>query len=292
MQRLFLRVPIVIFVLLLVTVTSTGFTLAQQAPPQPEVEVLCPHVLKSGIPFAWLRFEPSSFAGHAVTLLPGETVQLNNPPTLSWDTVQWWVYVWPNASPARGYYWVELGSLEPRCQPTPPTPDPGGKAPWQPGDRVRVKFSVPFVWFRGAPAPGNSPIHTVLSGAQLVIVQGASRDSFNQWWWQMRDPATGVTGWIEQNSVEPVSSPPPTVPPPGWLPGDIVRVRSHVPFVWLRPTSDSHSDILFTVYPPQELIVQQGPVHDGVQNWWRVRVPNTSVTGWVEEGSMQFVRRG
>ena len=290
MKRLSFRLSIAAL-LLLVTAVSSGITLAQELPPQPTVDVLCPHVLKPGVPFAWLRTEPSSFAGYAVTLRPGETVQLNNPLTLSWDTVQWWVYVWPNASPARGYYWVELSSLEPRCQGPTPTPIPG-KAPWNPGDRVRVRLNVPFVWFRGAPAPGNSPIHTVLPGAQLVIVQGASTDVYNQWWWQMRDLATGITGWVEQNSVELVAGPPPTVPPPIWQPGDTVRIRSQVPFSWLRTTPSSHADILFTVYPTQELFVRKGPQHDGVQNWWQVVLPNTAVVGWVEEGSLQFVRRG
>lgn len=274
--------------ILLVVLLVTGAVYAQETPPQPTVDPTCPYVLKPGIPFAWLRFEPSSFAGYSVTLHPDETVTLNNPPTLSWDTVQWWVYVWPNASSAKGYYWVELGSIEPRCQTPPPTPPPG-KASWNPGDHVRVRLNVPFVWFRAAPAPGNPPIHTVFPGAQLVIVQGATTDSYNQWWWQMRDPATNITGWVEQNSVELVSSPP---PPNVWRPGDIVRVRSHIPFSWLRTTPGSHSGIQHTVYPPPQLIVQQGPLHDGVQNWWQVLVPNTFVSGWVEESSLQFVRRG
>jgi len=108
----------------------------------------------------------------------------------------------------------------------------------------------------------------------------------------MRDLATGISGWVEQNSVELVAGPPPTVPPPVWQPGDTVRVRSHVPFSWMRVTPSSHGDILFTVYPTQELFVQKGPQHDGVQNWWQVVLPNTAVVGWVEEGSLQFVRRG
>jgi hypothetical protein len=289
MDKRHFHLPIIAFVLLMLAGTQMRLAQAQQTPPQPTIEVLCTYVLKPGIPFAWLRFEPSSFAGFAVTLLPGETVQPNNPQTLAWDGVQWWVYVWPNASPARGYYWVELGSIEPRCQP--PTPPVSGKATWRAGDRVRVRLNVPFVWFRGAPAPGNPPIHTVFPGTQLVIVRDttATTDNFNQWWWEMRNPASGVSGWVEQNSVELVSGS--TPPPTSWQPGDIVRVRSQVSFSWLRPVPDSHSDILFTVFPPQQLILQEGPQHDGVQNWWRVILPNNTVSGWVEEGSLAFVRR-
>lgn len=289
MSRAYLHIS-VLLLLLFGGIVSSEAAIAQQSPPQPEVQVLCPHTLKSGIPFAWLRFEPSSFAGFSVTLWPGETVQLNNPPTLAWDNTQWWVYVWPNASSARGYYWVELGSLEPRCQQPTPTPI-SGQAPWQPGNRVQVKLSVPFVWFRAAPAPGNPPVHTVFPGTQLVIVQGASTDSFGQWWWLMRDPATGITGWVEQNSVELTSTPPPTPSPGHWNPGDRVRVRTSVPFSWLRSTPSSNGGILFTALPRQELIVQQGPQHDGVQNWWQVTIPNTSQTGWVEEASLELVRR-
>ncbi|MBZ0295649.1 MAG: hypothetical protein K8L99_24035 [Anaerolineae bacterium] len=290
MKQVYLRLLGVVFLLLLGTEMGSKALFAQQAPVPPDVQVLCPHGLKSGIPFAWLRFEPSSAAGFSVTLRPGETVQLNNPPMLVWDNVQWWVYVWPNASPAKGYYWVELGSLEPRCQQ--PTPPASGKAPWQPGNHVQVKSNISFVWFRAAPAPGNPPIHTVFPGTQLVIVQGASSDNYNQWWWLMQDPAAGVTGWVEQNSVELVTSPPPTIPAGSWRPGDRVRVRSSIPFSWLRSTPSSNGGILFTVQPLQELLIRQGPQHDGVQNWWQVTVPNTSQTGWVEEVSLELVRRG
>lgn len=281
MKQLFFRLSLLLL-LPVVLVVPHVTAAAQQTPPQPAVDVLCPHVLRPGIPFAWLRFNPSSLSGFSVTLRPGETVTLNNPLTLSWDGVQWWVYVWPNAVPGHGYYWVELASLEARCQP--PTPPPSDKAPWQFGDRVRVRHNVPFVWFRGGPAPNSPPVHTVFPGTVLDILQGATTDNFNQWWWLVRDPARGITGWVEQNSLELVTSTPPA---PGWQPGDVVRVRAQVPFSWLRTTPSSQGAILFTVYPPQQLILQQGPLHDGVQNWWQVTLPNTAISGWVEEASLQ-----
>jgi hypothetical protein len=280
--------------LCLVLLASTGRTLAQQAPPEPTVQATCPHTLKSSVPFAWLRFDPSSFARFGVTVWPGETVQLNDPPILAWDNTQWWVYVWPNASNTHSYYWVELGSLEPRCQPPPPpTPTPtSGMASWHPGDLVRVRLNVPFVWFRSAPSPGAFPIYIVGPGAQLAIVQGAITDSYNQWWWSLRDPRNGVTGWVEQHLVDLVTTPSAPVAPADWRAGDLVRVRASLPFSWLRFTPSSSGGIAFTARPLQELIVQQGQQFDGVQNWRNVAVPNRFASGWVEEGSLEFVRRG
>jgi hypothetical protein len=276
--------------MLCLAATPSGAS-AQQPPAQPSVQATCPYVLKAGIPFAWLRFEASSFAGFGVTLRPGETVTLNNPAILAWDGTQWWVYVWPNAAPnVHGYYWVELNSIEPRCQPATPTPAPGA-ASWSPGTVVRVRLNVPFVWFRAAPAPGNPPIHTVLPGTQLVIVQGASMDFYNQWWWLMSDPRNGITGWVEQNTVELVSSSTQPVLPADWRVGDTVRVRPTVPFSWLRYAPNSLANVVYTAWPRQEVVLQQGPQFDNVQNWWNVRIPGISVSGWVEENSLEFVRR-
>jgi hypothetical protein len=293
MKRAFPRITIPICAILLIFLAAmAGTVTAQEQPAQPAVQTICPHVLKSGIPFAWLRFEPSSFSGFSITMLPGQTVQLNEPPALVWDGVQWWAYVWPNFSSAKGYYWVELNSLEPRCQPPTPTPS-SGAAPWGPGNLVRVRLNIPFVWFRAAPAPGNPPVHTVLPGAKLAIVQGPPvQDSFGQWWWLMRDTRDSFTGWVEQNSVELIGDSSTPVPPGSWLPGDIVRVRLNIPFSWLRFEPKSTSGFTFTAQSGQQLVVRQGPQHDGVQNWWMVAIRNSSATGWVEEGSMEFVRRG
>lgn len=296
---------IVPLIVLLALITGVWTVAAQQIPVQPSVSADCPYVLKAGIPFAWLRVEPSSVAASAVTMLPGQTITLNNPPILAWDGVQWWLYVWPNFAPnVHGYYWVELGSIEIRCQPPtltptptptplpPPPTQPSGAAPWQPGYTVRVRLNVPFVWFRSAPAPGNQPIYTVFPGWQLLIVQGPAQDSYGQWWWLMRDPRNGMTGWVEQNSTELVSGGQTPVPPPTeWQIGDIVRVRLSVPFSWVRQMPSSNSAWSYTARPGQQLIVQQGPVNDGVQNWYQVGVLGTGVSGWVEQGSLEFVGR-
>lgn len=294
MYRLIRRYALLTLIVLSLSLLGTSHQAQAQETPSPPttLQAACPHTLRPGIPFAWLRFEPTIFSGFALTMTPGQTVQLNDPPITAWDGMQWWIYVWPNFSSARGYYWVELNSLEARCQPPTPTPD-AGAAPWQPGSIVRVRLNVPFVWFRAAPAPGNPPIHTVLPGTQLVIVQGASLDSYNQWWWMVRDPRNGQTGWVEQNTVELVSGTPPTaLPPEGWLPGDVVRVRANIPFAWLRSTPSSISDPVYTTRPRQELILQQGPLHDGTQNWWQVTVPYLNISGWVEANSLEFARRG
>ncbi len=292
MKRLFMRIP-VLMLLLLCLATGAWTAAAQQSPPQPAVQADCPYVLKSGVPFAWLRYQPSSFSGFGFTLRPNVTVSLNDPPVMGWDGVQWWIYVWPNASPGKGYYWVELDLLEPRCPS--PTPPPGtGAAVWASGSIVRVRLNVPFVWFRSAPAPGNPPVYTVFPGTQLVIVQGATEDSFNQWWWLMRDPRNGFSGWVEQNTVELVSGGDAVTPVPssGWQVGDTVRVGANVPYSWIRYTPSSYSDVAFVVVKGRELSLLEVRQNDGVQNWWKVILPNTTISGWVEENSLEFVRRG
>jgi len=279
-------------VMFVVAVLLAGvWPVAAQTPPT--VQTDCSFVLKSGIPFAWLRVSPSSSAAYTLTMQPGYTVQSNTPATLTWDGVQWWIYVWPNfAANVHGYYRVELNSLVSHCpQPNPPPP-PSGAANWQQGNVVRVKSSVYFVWFRAQAAPGSTPIHTVFSGANLVVMSGPSQDSYGQWWWHMSDPRTNVYGWVEQNSVELTSSiPTPTPVPTAWKAGDLVRVRTLVPFSWLRSTPGSASAVVYTVPPGQTLILQDGPLSDNVQNWWRVAIPYSGISGWVEEGSLEMVSR-
>ena len=275
-------------VVLVVALLAGVWPVAAQTPPT--VQTDCSFVLKSGIPFAWLRFSPSSSAGYSLTMQPEHTVQSNTPATLTWDGAQWWIYVWPNfVSNVHGYYWVELNSLVSHCpQPNPPPPT-SGAANWQQGNVVRVKSSVYFVWFRAQPAPGNTPIHTVFSGANLVVMSGPSQDSYGQWWWHMSDPRTNVYGWVEQNSVELTTgtTPTPTPVPSAWKAGDVVRVRPLVPFSWLRSTPGSASAVVYTVPPGQTLILQDGPLSDNVQNWWRVALPYSGISGWVEEGSLE-----
>lgn len=283
--------------LLLLLLVSVLPAAAQQPQPQPPaVQTECPFVLKSGVPFAWLRFAPSSYAPYTITMRPGDTVQANAPAQLVWDGVQWWLYVWPNFQSGHGYYWVELGSLEPRCQtptPIPPTPTPppsSGAANWQQGTFVHVRGGVPFVWFRAQPTPGSMPIHTVFAGTNLVVMSGPSQDTYGQWWWLMRDPRYSVLGWVEQNTVEVTGTTPAPVPT-GWKAGDTVRVRNTVPFSWLRSTPGSASAVIFTVAPGQALILQDGPLSDNVQNWWRVAIPYSGISGWVEESSLELIRR-
>ena len=284
----FVLVAVVIAVLL-----AGVWPAAAQSPNPPAVQTDCSFVLKAGVPFAWLRLAPSSSAAYTLTMQPGATVQSNTPATLQWDGVQWWIYVWPNFANVHGYYWVELGSLVSNCpQPNPPPPA-SGAANWQQGNVVRVKPGVYFVWFRAQPAPGSTPIHTVFSGADLVVMSGPSQDSYGQWWWHMSAPRTNVYGWVEQNSVNLISgTPTPVTPvPTDWRAGDIVRVRGTVPFSWLRSTPGSASSVLYTAASGQTLILQDGPLSDNVQNWWRVAIPYSGISGWVEAGSLELVQR-
>jgi hypothetical protein len=290
----------VIMLLLLLSMLATGLTVSAQQPVAPTVDTTCSFGLKTGIPFAWLRSSPSSIASPSLTMTPAQTVQIQPPGTLAWDGSQWWVYVGPNFGNAIGLFWVELNSIEPRCAtPTPPpppttTPAPGTDAAnWQPGNVVRVRANVPFVWFRAAPAPGNPPIHTILPGTQLAITTGPIVDTFNQWWWQVRDTRNGTVGWVEQSLVELVTGPSPVTPAPSgaWQVGDTVRVKLSISFSWLRQAPSSVSGVLATARPGQYLLVQQGPVNDGVQDWWQVFIPSTNAVGWVEANSLEFVRR-
>lgn len=277
-----------VFVLLALTLLAGVFPVAAQQPNPPTIDTSCPYTLKAGVPFAWLRLAASSAAPYGPTLQPGQTVQSNTPPTLTWDGVQWWLYVWPNVANVHGYYWVELSSLEARCaQPTPP-PGNSGAANWREGNVVRVKSNVAFVWFRAQPAPGNPPIHTAFSRAELVIMGGPSQDNFGQWWWLMRDPRYSVIGWVEQNSVDLLSGPAPTIPT-NWQAGNTVRVRPTVPFSWLRALPASSAAPVYTVGSGQTLILQQGPLSDGAQSWWQVIIPYRAAIGWVEESSLELI---
>ncbi|MBL8165895.1 MAG: hypothetical protein JNJ61_28175, partial [Anaerolineae bacterium] len=219
-------IPIGLLVVVFVLLLSGGVN-AQTAPPNPPaLQPSCPYVLRAGIPFAWLRFDASSLSGWSITLYPGQTVQLLDSAAVRWDGVQWWVNVWPNAAPGHGYYWVEIGSLEPRCPPAAtatPTLIPGqGAANWRVNDTLMVVARVPFVWLRQFPAPGNPPILTAFPGQQMKIIDATPRlDSFNQWWWNVRDVRTGTIGWVEQISVALLSGSG-TLPPSEWLANDVV----------------------------------------------------------------------
>jgi hypothetical protein len=261
----------------------------QAVPAAPTVEN-CPYIIRSGVPFVWLRNEPSIFGSVARTIYPGQgTFQLYQGLT-QWDGTQWWVWATTSTGTSGNYYWVEFNSLVSQCV---ATQTPGGAASWTAGTTVRVRANVPFVWFRAAPAPGNQPIYTVLPGTALTIVQGAVIDTFNQYWWQVRDPRNGTTGWVEQFVLEQTSvviTPTPTSAPTQWQPGNVVRIRPNIAFSWLRPSPSSSSTIVYVAIPRQELIIQSGPVFDGVQNWWNVRVPNVAISGWVEANSLEYVR--
>lgn len=280
---------------------GAGLVKAQQAPPTVQN---CAYDIRSGVPFVWLRFESSSQGSIARTVYPGQTSFTLRQDTWYWDGVQWWVGVFTNLPNAKSAYWVEFGSLTPRCQsPTvpPPTavPSSGQPAAWYSGMFVLVRPNVPFVWFRAVPSPSNPSMNTVFSNAALLVAQSEPAiDNFGQWWWQVRDPASGKVGWVEEWALQPGwgngSSPVPPSPIPsgGWQIGNTVRVRAALPFSWLRTVPSSLAPSVFTAKPNQELILVSGPQSDGVQLWWSVIVPGLgpSITGWVEEGSLEFVR--
>jgi hypothetical protein len=66
------------------------------------------HSVRVGLPFAWVRAQPSSDAGIAATLYPGWLVLIHNA-TPTWDGRQWW---WEVTVPARGIVgWIEQTAL-------------------------------------------------------------------------------------------------------------------------------------------------------------------------------------
>lgn len=271
--------------------------LAQNTSETPALVPTCPYVLRPGVPFAWLRQQPSSAAGFNLTVFPGQAMAIDNPPRYVWDGTQWWVSAWiANSNPAAT--WVEVESIQPNCESV--TPVPGGVA-WGPGKSVRVNNTVPFAWLRVRPYPDpeQQPLLTVAPGAVLTLIQGPVADNLNQWWWYLRDPRTRIAGWVEQASLElidalvPVPTPVPTdVPGTDWSANDRVRVRASVPFSWLRPAPASDVGPFYIARPGQELVLVQGRLAQGGQFWWFVAVPGTDTRGWVEELSLVFVRAG
>lgn len=277
---------LVAFLLLLMLLASTApVTFAQSAPALES----CPYAIKPGIPYVWLRRDPESIAFVAQTLFPPRTRLYpagNSPEWVKWDGVQWWIYASPLPANSGGYGWVELNSLEARCQ------DVVQPQAWQRGYVVRAKKGVPFLWFRAEPRPGSPPIFTVFPGTVLSIVQGGPADNFNQLWWQVSDPRTGTVGWLEENTLELVSTRPldNAVPPSEWQAGYVVKIKAGLPFSWLRTSASSVAPSAFTAAPNQTLVLMEGPRSDGTQNWWRVRLPGSPTGGWVEQNSLDFVR--
>ncbi len=265
-------------------------------------------VLSPNVPFVWLRQAPTASASivgsqiggvKLTALIPGGTNGMIFEPNNS----QWWGFV----SDGRIQGWVEIKSLQlyvpptatipptvtvpPTLTPVPPTatPAPPQAANWVVGSQVRVKSNVAFVWLRANASSAGTIIGTYFP-RRLFTVQAAASSDGAQFWWQVRDVISAQSGWVEQNALESVSQPTSTVNTDTWKPGDVVRVRAQLPFVWVRSAPASNAGVMATLYAGRNLWISEARRSDGTQNWWRVQVPNTPIVGWVEENALEFVR--
>ncbi len=153
--------------------------------------------------YAWLRSEPNSYAEVVTTVDYTVRLVVNggaNNDQFQWDGVQWWVYV-RTLGIAPHYGWVEAKSLMLTTDTSQnPTVSP---QTWTVGTVVRVKANIPFSWVRSDHTSYSPTVYTVNSGGMLELTAPAVFDGV-QWWWQVKVVSTLTTGWVEQNSMEPV----------------------------------------------------------------------------------------
>lgn len=176
----------------------------------------------TGVPFVWLRAEPSSTAGVRATVWPSASASLVTVGgSAHWDGFQWW-YEMATYPDWRVRGWVERVSLTqvvlnpapPVYTPTPApfqptsTPDPGVgdpsievQAPWTAPLNARVEAGVPFLWIREAPNQGRI-FDTLGAGEQFIVTNYPQFDGYQYWW-----PVVSfrrIRGWVEQGSITPI----------------------------------------------------------------------------------------
>ncbi len=160
----------------------------------------------SGIPFVWLRTEPSSNALPAYTVSASEDVRLTITDAGGvFDGYQWW---WPVKlnSDSTIHGWVEEASLDFAPAPT-PTVDASiaVQASWQTPLNVQAEAGVPYIFLRKS--PGSSDVLTTLKPGVTFTLQSKPAAVFDgyQWWWPATyfDGKVVLAGWVEQGSVTP-----------------------------------------------------------------------------------------
>ncbi len=185
---------------------------------------------------------------------------------------------------------------------------PTNQAGWQAGALVRVKLTVPFSWLRRAPSSAGGVLDTAPSGDYLVIHTATPYWDGVQWWWTVR--RGNLIGYVEQDSLELVlAAPTGTVAPPttnapttaapttmpgsttaqeNWAAQTLLRVKPAKPFCWLR-RAPSSAALPVDYAPSLDLlsVISSAPQWDGVQWWWSVRRVSGSITGYVEQDSLE-----
>lgn len=153
--------------------------------------------------------------------------------------------------------------------------------PWS--GAFQVKESVPFVWLRLEPN-GSQMMATIPSGgvvrafpSNLAPDAHVFWDSVHQQWWGLAY-INSTSGWVEMRSLiqlspgDPYPSATPQavglVPPDEWQAGMKLRVKTSVPFVWIRMGCDSNAEVLHTLVRGQTVWMPAGHrYYDGVQYW-------------------------
>jgi hypothetical protein len=91
----------------------------------------------------------------------------------------------------------------------PPNLDPGAAPAGAASGRARVANTEgQGANMRAEPAPGATLVRTVRDGTELELI-GAEREGGGRQWRNVRDPASGASGWIVSELLEIVSSEPP-----------------------------------------------------------------------------------
>jgi len=160
--------------------------------------------LAPGVPFAWIRSEPSSYARILKTLHPAayanlQIVSYSPTPIFSWDGYQNWYMVHPYPMDTTVVGWIEQGSLAGVSTTGYPPEDPTYQAAWNTPVRGHVKPGVPFLWLRAQPASNTAVLATIPANGALTITGSPSFDGA-QWWWTVDyGSRRGIRrGYVEQ----------------------------------------------------------------------------------------------
>ncbi len=284
---------LVMFALMLFGVgAASAAPAAQYDPVPPYTDWNGDFLVRSAVPFVWIRRTPFSTGDVMHTIYSGARVKalhVDQSPRsgLVHNDGQWWGYI----GSAAGQGWVEVNSLV-RDINTTPVPA-GGAQNWRVYNVVRVKASVPFVWLRSS-ASSDAPNSGQLPSRTTFTIMSSPQYDGTQWWWQVREERGNRVGYIEQNALEyvrarsTVTSQP--IPAGLWMAGYVVRVKAAVPFVWLRNAPDSHSGIAETVLRLGELVIGSESQEDATKQLWYKVTAKNGAAGWVEAQSLEFVR--
>jgi len=107
-------------------------------------------------------------------------------------------------------------SAAPTVPPTripPPNLSPAGPSGGGSGERARVvNTEGQGANMRAEPSPDAALVRTIREGTELELI-GAEREGGGRRWRNVRDPASGASGWIVTDLLDPIpSAPPPAAP--------------------------------------------------------------------------------